>query len=119
MNKILQIFLVFIFSLTIISCGEDGGSWSSEDTSSTTTTTADDDCTTSDTTTGCCSSGSATIKGLVADNNSDALSGVSVSFATSGTTPSTVTTEDNGTYSISTLSSGTYTLSYRYIKEIV
>ena len=117
MNKILQIFLVFIFSLTIISCGEDGGSWSSEDTSSTTTT--DDDSTTSDTTTGCCSSGSATIKGLVADNDSDALSGVSVSFAKSGTTSSTVTTEDNGTYSISTLSSGTYTLSYRYIKEVI
>ena len=118
MNKILQIFLVFIFSLTIISCGEDGGSWSSEDTSSTTTTT-DANSITSDTTTGCCSSGSATIKGLVADNDSDALSGVSVSFAKSGTTSSTVTTEDNGTYSISTLSSGTYTLSYRYIKEVV
>jgi len=35
-----------------------------------------------------------------------------VTFAKSGTTSSTVTTNDNGTYSISTLSSGTYTLSY-------
>jgi len=60
----------------------------------------------------CCSSGSATIKGLVEDNASEALSGVSVIFAKSGTTSSTVTTVDNGTFSKSTLSSGTYTLTY-------
>jgi len=60
----------------------------------------------------CCSSGSATIKGLVEDIDSEALSGVSVIFAKSGTISSTVTTVDNGTYSKSTLSSGTYTLTY-------
>ena len=47
MNKILHILLVFLFSLTIISCGsDDGGSSSSENTSS--TTTSDDDSTTED-----------------------------------------------------------------------
>ena len=60
----------------------------------------------------CCSSGSGIIKGTVLDNASDALSGVSVTFAKSGTTSSTITTVDNGTYSKSTLSSGTYTLTY-------
>ena len=39
MNKILQILLVFLFSLTIISCGsDDGGSSASTDNSSSTTT---------------------------------------------------------------------------------
>ena len=60
----------------------------------------------------CCSSGSAIITGSVEDNASEALSGVSVIFAKSGTASSTVTTDDNGTYSKSTLSSGTYTLTY-------
>jgi hypothetical protein len=60
----------------------------------------------------CCSSGSAIIKGTVLDNASDALPGVSVTFAKSGTTSSVVTTVDNGTYSKTSLSSGTYTLTY-------
>jgi len=60
----------------------------------------------------CCSSGSAIIKGTVEDNASEALSGVSVIFAKSGTTSSIVTTVDNGTYSKSSLSSGTYTLTF-------
>jgi len=64
------------------------------------------------TTPDCCSSGSAIIKGLVEDNASEALSGVSVIYAKSGTISSTVTTVDNGTYSKSSLSSGTYTLTY-------
>ena len=58
------------------------------------------------------SSGSGIIKGTVLDNASDALSGVSVTFAKSGTTSSVVTTEDNGTYSKTSLSSGNYTLTY-------
>ena len=58
------------------------------------------------------SSGSGIIKGTVLDNASDALSGVSVTFAKSGTTSSVVTTVDNGTYSKSSLSAGTYTLTY-------
>ena len=57
-------------------------------------------------------SGSGIIKGTVLDNASDALSGVSVTFAKSGTTSSAVTTEDNGTYSKTSLSSGNYTLTY-------
>ena len=57
-------------------------------------------------------SGSGIIKGTVLDNASDALSGVSVTFAKSGTTPSVVTTVDNGTYSKTSLSSGNYTLTY-------
>jgi len=60
----------------------------------------------------CCSSGSAIITGTVEDNASEALSGVSVIFAKSGTASSTVTTVDNGTFSKSSLSSGTYTLTY-------
>ena len=57
-------------------------------------------------------SGSGIIKGTVLDNARDALSGVSVTFAKSGTTSSVVTTVDNGTYSNTSLSSGTYTLTY-------
>ena len=57
-------------------------------------------------------SGSGIIKGTVLDNASDALSGVSVTFAKSGTTSSVVTTVDNGTYSKTSLSSGAYTLTY-------
>ncbi len=57
-------------------------------------------------------SGSGIIKGTVLDNASDALSGVSVTFAKSGTNSSVVTTEDNGTYSKTSLSSGNYTLTY-------
>jgi hypothetical protein len=57
-------------------------------------------------------SGSGIIKGAVLDNASDALSGVSVTLAKSGTTSSVVTTEDNGTYSKTALSSGNYTLTY-------
>ena len=57
-------------------------------------------------------SGSGIIKGTVLDNASDALSGVSVTFAKSGTTSSVVATLDNGTYSKTSLSSGNYTLTY-------
>jgi hypothetical protein len=50
MNKILHILLVFLFSLTIISCGtDDGGSSASTDNTST-TTTSDNTTTTTDTT---------------------------------------------------------------------
>jgi len=58
------------------------------------------------------SSGSGIIKGTVLDNASNALPGVSVTFAKSGTTSSVATTEDNGTYSKTSLSSGNYTLTY-------
>ena len=58
------------------------------------------------------SSGSGIIKGTVLDNASDALPGVSVTFAKSGTTSSVVTTVDNGTYSKTSLSAGTYALTF-------
>ena len=57
-------------------------------------------------------SGSGIIKGAVLDNASDALAGVSVTFAKSGITSTLVTTEDNGTYVKTSLSSGNYTLTY-------
>ena len=58
------------------------------------------------------SSGSGIIKGAVLDNASAALAGVSVTFAKSGITSTLVTTEDNGTYVKTSLSSGNYTLTY-------
>ena len=57
-------------------------------------------------------SGSGIIKGAVLDNASIALAGVSVTFAKSGITSTLVTTEDNGTYVKTSLSSGNYTLTY-------
>ena len=57
-------------------------------------------------------SGSGIIKGAVLDNASTALAGVSVTFAKSGITSTLVTTEDNGTYVKTSLSSGNYTLTY-------
>ena len=58
------------------------------------------------------SSGSGIIKGTVLDNASAALAGVSVTFEKSGITSTLVTTEDNGTYVKTSLSSGNYTLTY-------
>ena len=58
------------------------------------------------------SSGSGIIKGAVLDNASAALAGVSVTFAKSGITSTLVTTEDNGTYVKTSLSSGNFTLTY-------
>ena len=57
-------------------------------------------------------SGSGIIKGTVLDNASAALAGVNVTFEKSGTTSTLVTTEDNGTYVKTSLSSGNYTLTY-------
>ena len=57
-------------------------------------------------------SGSAIIKGAVLDNASVALAGVNVTFEKSGITSTLVTTEDNGTYFKTALSSGNYTLTY-------
>ena len=57
-------------------------------------------------------SGSGIIKGAVLDNASAALAGVSETFEKSGITSTLVTTEDNGTYVKTSLSSGNYTLTY-------
>ena len=57
-------------------------------------------------------SGSGIIKGTVLDNASVALASVSVTYEKSGVTSTLVTTEDNGTYVKTSLSSGNYTLTY-------
>ena len=52
MNKILHIILIFLFSLTVISCGSDEGTstTSTTDNDTTTTSTTDNDTTTTSTT---------------------------------------------------------------------
>ncbi len=58
-------------------------------------------------------SGSGTIKGtVISQSASSALSGVSVSYALSGTTVATTTTDSSGDFTQSSLATGTYTLSY-------
>ena len=57
--------------------------------------------------------GSGTIKGtVISQSASSALSGVSVSYALSGTTVATTTTDSSGYFTQSSLATGTYTLSY-------
>jgi hypothetical protein len=58
-------------------------------------------------------SGLTTIKGtVISQSASSALSGVSVSYALSGTTVATTTTDSIGDFTQSALATGTYTLSY-------
>ena len=52
------------------------------------------------------------IKGAILDNESDTLSGVSVTFVKSDTTVGTVTSDADGEFYKSSLSSGDYTLTY-------
>ena len=52
------------------------------------------------------------IKGAILDNESDTLSGVSVTFVKSETTVGTVTSDADGEFYQSSLSSGDYTLTY-------
>ena len=52
------------------------------------------------------------IKGSILDNESDTLSGVSVTFVKSDTTVGTVTSDADGEFYKSSLSSGDYTLTY-------
>ena len=52
------------------------------------------------------------IKGAILDNESDTLSGVSVTFVKSGATVGTVTSDTDGEFYQSSLSSGDYTLTY-------
>jgi len=59
------------------------------------------------------SSGSGTIKGsVISYSGSSAMSGVSVSYALSGTTVDNATTDSSGDFTKSSLATGTYTLSY-------
>jgi hypothetical protein len=57
-------------------------------------------------------SGTGTIKGSVKMDNGSALSGVSVASSIYGTTVATVTTDNNGDFSQSSLGLGVYTLTY-------
>ena len=62
------------------------------------------------------------IKGSILDNESDTLSGVSVTFVKSETTVGTVTSDADGEFYQSSLSSGDYTLTYTkssYINTIM
>ena len=59
------------------------------------------------------SSGSGTIQGsVISYSGSSAMSGVSVSYALSGTTVDNATTDSSGDFTKSSLATGTYTLSY-------
>ena len=57
-------------------------------------------------------SGTGTIRGSVKMDNGSALSGVSVASSIYGTTVATVTTDNNGDFSQSSLGLGVYTLTY-------
>ena len=62
------------------------------------------------------------IKGVVLDNESDTLPGVSVTFVKSGATVGTVTSDTDGEFYQSSLGSGDYTLTYsksNYIDTIL
>jgi hypothetical protein len=65
------------------------------------------------TTNGFTTAGSGTIKGsVISYSGSSALSGVAISYALSGTTVATTTTDSSGDFTQSSLATGTYTLSY-------
>jgi len=64
------------------------------------------------TTNGFTTAGSGTIKGsVISYSGSSALSGVAISYALSGTTVATTTTDSSGDFTQSSLATGTYTLS--------
>ena len=121
MNKVLYIILISLFSLTIISCAkkDDSSSSASSDDSSSSSGSTDNNSYSGSSVTLKISSfvidttlsvGTITGSVLSQDNNS-ALSGVSVSFAKSGTTVDSTTTDSSGDFS-QTLLLGTYTLTY-------
>ena len=129
MNKVLYIILITLFSLTIISCmkKDDSVSSSSSDDSSNGSDSTDN----SDSGSG----SSATLKissfvitsttgtiigSALSQSSNSALSGVSVSYAQSGTTIVDTATDSSGDFS-KTLALGTYTLTYSksgYLNEI-
>ena len=129
MNKVLYIILISLFSLTIISCAKKDDSLSSSssgDSSSDSGSTDNSDSGSSATlkissfvinTT----LTSGTIKGsALSQSSNSALSGVSVSYAQSGTTIVDTATDSSGDFS-KTLALGTYTLTYSksgYLDEI-
>jgi len=130
MNKVLYIILISLFSLTIISCAEedDSSSSSSSDDSSSSSSSTDNNSYSGSSVTLNISSfvidttlPGGNIKGsVVAKSSNSALSGVSVSYAKSGTTIVNAITDSSGDFS-QTLLLGTYTLTYSksgYLDEI-
>ena len=127
MNKVLYIILIFLFSLTLISCGSTSdslSSTSSDNSSSTSTSTDDSDSSTTlqissfviDTTL----SGASITGSALSKSSNSALSGVSVSYTKSGTTIVNTATDSSGDFS-QNLVLGTYTLTYSksgYMDEI-
>jgi len=107
MNKVFYIILISLFSLTIISCAkEDDSSSSSTDNSGNSVTLKISTFVIDTTLAG------GTIKGSVLGKSSNsALSGVSVSYAKSGTTIVNAITDSSGDFS-QDLILGTYTLTY-------
>jgi hypothetical protein len=116
MNKVFYIILVSLFSLTIISCAKEDDSSSSSTDNSENSVTLNISSFVIDTTLA-----GGTIKGSVLSQSSNsALSGVSVSYAKSGTTIVNTSTDSSGDFS-QTLLLGTYTLTYSksgYLDEI-
>ena len=107
MNKVLYIILISLFSLTIISCAKEDDSSSSSTDNSGNSVTLDISTFVIDTT---LAGGS--IKGSVLSKSSNsALSGVSVSYAKSGTTIVNAITDSSGDFT-QDLILGTYTLTY-------
>ena len=125
MNKVLYIILISLFSLTIISCAKkddslSGSSGSTENTDVVRVIGSSSTLKISPFVINTTLSGG-TIKGSVLSQSSNsALSGVSVSFAQSGTTIVNTATDSSGDFS-QALVLGTYTLSYSksgYLDEI-
>ena len=116
MNKVFYIILVFLFSLTIISCAKEDDSSSSSTDNSGNSVTLKMSSFVIDT-----NLAGGTIKGsVISQSSNSALSGVSVSYAESGTTIVNTTTDSSGDFS-QTLLLGTYTLTYSksgYLDEI-
>jgi len=116
MNKVFYIILISLFSLTIISCAKEDDSSSSSTDNSGNSVTLDISTFVIDTTLA-----GGTIKGSVLSKSSNsALSGVSVSYAKSGTTIVNAITDSSGDFSQG-LILGTYTLTYSmsgYLDEI-
>ena len=107
MNKVFYIILISLFSLTIISCAKEDDSSSSSTDNSGNSVTLNISTFVIDTTLA-----GGTIKGSVLGKSSNsALSGVSVSYAKSGTTIVNAITDSSGDFS-QELILGTYTLTY-------
>ena len=127
MNKVLYIILISLFSLTIISCVKRDDSLSSS--------SSGDSLSDSGSTDNSDSGSSATLKispfvitsttgtiigSALSQSSNNALSGVSVSYAQSGTTIVDTATDSSGDFS-KTLALGTYTITYSksgYLNEI-